>query len=132
MTDAARKYAQEKLAKKDYSCAKEYTLSMFSGKYKIVIIYHLFHDGTLRFSQIQKILDDATHKMLAQQLKEMIDDGIVSRREDLQNNRKAVYYSLTPLGESLMPIVESMFSWGKERLADLDLENRFKAEGKVV
>lgn len=122
MTDSAREYAQAKLQKKDFDCAKEYTLSLFSGKYKIVIIYHLFHDGTLRFNQIQRLLDHATHKMLAQQLKELGEDGIVARREAITHNRKAVYYSLTETGESLMPIVEAMFQWGTTRLATLQLK----------
>lgn len=126
MTDALRKYTQEKIQKKDFDCAKEYTLSMFSGKYKIVILYHLFHDGTMRFSQIQRLLDDATHKMLAQQLKELAADGLITRREEIANNRKATYYSLTATGESLMPIIEDMFTWGTKRLETLELANNFK------
>ncbi|GAX06601.1 MarR family transcriptional regulator [Secundilactobacillus pentosiphilus] len=126
MTDTLRRYTQEKIRKKDFDCAKEYTLSMFSGKYKIVMIYHLFHDGTMRFNQIQRLLDDATHKMLAQQLKELVADGLVIRREETIHNRKAVYYSLTETGESLMPIIEAMFSWGTGRLEELQLENNFK------
>ena len=121
MTDIVRKYAIEKIQKKDFSCAKEYTLSMFSGKYKIVIIYHLSHD-TMRFGEIQKLLDHATHKVLSQQLNELVEDGLVSRQEDLVNNRKAVFYSLTAIGQSLMPIIEMMFSWGKDRLAMLDVD----------
>ncbi|WP_318766415.1 winged helix-turn-helix transcriptional regulator [Lactiplantibacillus carotarum] len=92
MTDSARQYAQDKLNKKDFDCAKEYTLAMFSGKYKIVILYHLFHDGTMRFNQIQRLLKDATHKMLTQQLKEMCADGLVMRSEQMVDNRKAVFY----------------------------------------
>ncbi|KRM87107.1 transcriptional regulator [Lacticaseibacillus thailandensis DSM 22698 = JCM 13996] len=109
------------MQQRDYDCAKEYTLSLFSGKYKIVIIYHLFHDGTLRFSQLQRLLDGATHKVLTQQLQELRADGVITRREERINNRKAVYYSLTLIGASLMPIVEAMFSWGSARLAALQL-----------
>ena len=122
MTDVIRKYAIEKLQKKDFNCAKEYTLSMFSGKYKIVIIYHLSHDGQMRFSQIQQLLDNATHKVLSQQLNELVEDGLVTRHETLVKNRKAVFYALTSTGESLMPIIELMFTWGTERLATLDVD----------
>lgn len=128
MTDCVRKYAQEKIARKDIDCAKEYTLSMFSGKYKIVIIYHLCHDGTMRFNQIQRLLVDATHKMLAQQLKELGDDGLVTRTEKLVNNRKAVFYSLTTAGESLVPIIEQMFAWGQHRLNELGLAQDMKLQ----
>ncbi|TPR20138.1 transcriptional regulator [Apilactobacillus timberlakei] len=119
MTDTVRKYALQKLNKKDFDCAKEYTLSMFSGKYKIVIIYHLFHDGTMRFNQIKNLLDNATHKVLAQQLKELGEDGVVNRKEKIVKNRKAVFYSLTEVGNSLMPIIENMFNWGTKRLKEL-------------
>lgn len=122
MTDVIRKYAIEKIQKKDFNCAKEYTLSMFSGKYKIVIIYHLSHDGQMRFSQIQQLLDNATHKVLSQQLNELIEDGLVTRHETLVKNRKAVFYALTSTGESLMPIIKLMFTWGTERLATLDVD----------
>ena len=122
MTDVIRKYAIEKIQKKDFNCAKEYTLSMFSGKYKIVIIYHLSHDGQMRFSQIQQLLDNATHKVLSQQLDELVEDGLVTRHETLVKNRKAVFYALTTTGESLMPIIELMFTWGTERLATLNVD----------
>lgn len=122
MTDVIRKYAIEKIQKKDFNCAKEYTLSMFSGKYKIVIIYHLSHDGQMRFSQIQQLLDNATHKVLSQQLNELVEDGLVTRHETLVKNRKAVFYALTTTGESLMPIIELMFTWGTERLATLNVD----------
>lgn len=122
MTDVVRKYAIEKIQKKDFNCAKEYTLSMFSGKYKIVIIYHLSHDGQMRFSQIQQLLDNATHKVLSQQLNELVEDGLVTRHETLIKNRKAVFYALTSTGESLMPIIEMMFTWGTERLETLDVD----------
>lgn len=122
MTDVIRKYAIEKIQKKDFNCAKEYTLSMFSGKYKIVIIYHLSHDGQMRFSQIQQLLDNATHKVLSQQLNELVEDGLVTRHETLVKNRKAVFYALTSTGESLMPIIEMMFTWGTERLETLDVD----------
>lgn len=126
MTDIIRKYALEKVQKKDFDCAKEYTLSMFSGKYKIVIIYHLFHDGTMRFNQIQRILDNATHKVLAQQLKELSIDGLVKRYESEIKNRKAVFYSLTEVGNSLMPIIELMFNWGTNRLKELEIKYKNK------
>lgn len=126
MTDSTRQYAQDKLNKKDFDCAKEYTLAMFSGKYKIVILYHLFHDGTMRFNQIQRLLDDATHKMLAQQLKEMCADDLVRRSEKMVDNRKAVFYNLTETGISLIPIVDAMYAWGTERLKQLQVQKEFK------
>lgn len=115
MTDTIRKYALDKIQQKDFNCAKEYTLSMFSGKYKIVILYELHYAGKMRFGEIQNSLDNATHKVISQQLKELGEDGLV-------NNRKAVFYSLTTTGHSLMPIIEMMFSWGTKRLENLQID----------
>ncbi|WP_404975317.1 helix-turn-helix transcriptional regulator [Weissella paramesenteroides] len=122
MTDTVRKYALDKIQQKDFNYAKEYTLSMFSGKYKIVILYQLHYDGKMRFGEIQKSLDHATHKVLSQQLKELSEDGLIDRQEGLVNNRKAVFYSLTMTGRSLMPIIEMMFSWGTKRLESLQID----------
>lgn len=123
MTDTVRKYALDKIQQKDFNCAKEYTLSMFSGKYKIVILYQLHYDGKMRFVEIKKSLSNATHKVLSQQLKELGEDGLIDRQEGLVNNRKAVFYSLTTTGETLMPIIEMMFSWGTKRLEKLQIDD---------
>ncbi|WP_274600448.1 winged helix-turn-helix transcriptional regulator [Weissella cibaria] len=95
---------------------------MFSGKYKIVIIYHFSRDGKMRFSQIQQLLDNATHKVLSQQLNELVEDGLVTHHETLIKNRKAVFYSLISNGENLMTIIELMFKWGTNRLATLNVD----------
>ncbi|WP_273715121.1 winged helix-turn-helix transcriptional regulator [Leuconostoc mesenteroides] len=122
MTDTIRKYALDKIQQKDFNCAKEYTLSMFSGKYKIVILYELHYAGKMRFGEIQNSLDNATHKVISQQLKELGEDGLIDRQEGLVSNRKAVFYSLTTTGHSLMPIIEMMFSWGTKRLENLQID----------
>lgn len=126
MTDAVRKYAQEKIMNKDYNCAKEYTLSMFSGKHKIVILYHLIHDGELRFNGIQKLLDNPSHKVLSSQLTELIEDGLVSKREEIKNNRRATFYCITETGSSLTQIIDLMFNWGVKRLEELKLQDNFR------
>ncbi|WP_273706284.1 winged helix-turn-helix transcriptional regulator, partial [Leuconostoc mesenteroides] len=81
------------------------------------------YDGEMRFGEIQKSLSNATHKVLSQQLKELGEDGLIDRKEGLVNNRKAVFYSLTTTGETLMPIIEMMFSWGTKRLEKLQIDD---------
>ncbi len=125
MTDSIREYTLAKLQQKDFDCAKEYTLAMFSGKYKLLIICNLYHNGAMRFNELQRLSDHATHKMLAQQLKEMLNDGLVSRHEQLINNRKAVFYQLTDTGKSLMPIIDAMCQWGEKRLQELQVNPEF-------
>src|SRR6185369_4147223 len=96
---------------KDIRCTAETTLRVIGGRWKVMIVYHLF-GRVLRFSALRKILTGCTAKMLTQQLREMERDGLVKRKVYAQVPPR-VEYSLTPLGESLRPVVESMCRWGK-------------------
>ncbi|MNP36351.1 HTH-type transcriptional activator HxlR [compost metagenome] len=91
----------------------EYTLSILSGKWKLKIIYLLACTTPVRYNVLKKNIDAITHKMLSTQLKELEQEGIVSRKEYPQVPPK-VEYSLIPKGESLIPIVIAMCHWGKE------------------
>jgi len=91
-------------------CPVETTLHVISGRWKTVILFHLF-DGTKRFSELLRSMGGITQKMLTQQLREMERDGVVRRRVYPQVPPK-VEYSLTPLGQSLRPVVEAMCRWG--------------------
>lgn len=99
-----------------FNCAVEATLSVLGGKYKPIILYHIIA-GPLRFSQLQKIIPQATAKMLTQQLRELEKDGIINR---------AVFpvvpprteYSLTEYGRTLIPILTSLCEWGNTHMND--------------
>lgn len=92
------------------SCPAETTLKAISGRWKILILRELFSE-IKRFGELQKALEGITQKMLTQQLRELEADGIVARQVYPQIPPK-VEYSLTPLGESLKPIVDQMHEWG--------------------
>ena len=99
-----------------FNCPVEAALSLIGGKYKPIIIFHLI-DNTLRYSELQKIMPQATPKMLAQQLRELEADGIISRKVYPVVPPKTEY-SLTEYGNSLAPIVQSMCDWGKKYMKD--------------
>jgi DNA-binding HxlR family transcriptional regulator len=84
---------------------------MIGGRWKIPIIFHLLA-GRKRFSDLARAITGVTQKMLTQQLREMARDGLVERQVFAQVPPK-VEYSLTELGASLEPIVESMCRWGQ-------------------
>lgn len=67
-------------SEKLFHCPVEATLSQIGGKYKMIILCHLIHDGTLRYNELQKYIPQATAKMLTQQLKELEHDGIIHRK----------------------------------------------------
>ncbi len=95
-------------------CPVEATLDLIGGKYKALILWHL-SNGKLRFSQLRKAIGNATAKMLTQQLRELESQQLV-HREVFPVIPPHVEYSLTDLGQSLMPILTAMRDWGADYL----------------
>ncbi|NJR24033.1 MAG: helix-turn-helix transcriptional regulator [Richelia sp. CSU_2_1] len=96
------------------NCPVERTLEVIGGRWKVLILRELFQ-GVKRFNELQRAVNGITQKMLTQQLREMESNGIVHREIYLQVPPK-VEYSLTPLGKSLKPIIESMHEWGVQHI----------------
>ncbi|PSB03516.1 winged helix-turn-helix transcriptional regulator [Merismopedia glauca] len=92
------------------SCTVETTLKVIAGRWKVLILRDL-SDGVKRFGELERNLVGITHKMLAQQLKELEADGIIHREVYAQVPPK-VEYSLTELGTTLQPVLEAMHNWG--------------------
>ena len=110
-----------------FHCPVEATMSKIGGKYKAIVLYHLTVDGTLRFSELQRLIPQATAKMLSQQLRELEADGLV-HREVYPVVPPKTEYSLTDYGRSLGPIVNAMCDWGNEHLASQILSSREDGE----
>ena len=102
-------------------CPVETTLSLIGGKYKALILWHL-SDKKLRFSELRKELQNATPKMLTQQLRELEAQELI-HREVFPVVPPKVEYSLTELGRSLMPILVAMRDWGAAYLRTQNLES---------
>lgn len=96
------------------NCPVETTIELIGGKYKALILWHL-SEGTLRFSQLQKVITNATPKMLTQQLRELETQALI-HRQVYPVIPPRVEYSLTELGKSLMPVLISMRDWGADYL----------------
>ena len=92
------------------TCPVEITLLLINNKWKIRIIGSLLN-GTRRFNEIRRILEDISQKVLTQNLREMEKDGLVNRKVYPEIPLK-VEYSLTKLGYSLKPILDEMVEWG--------------------
>lgn len=95
-----------------FHCTLEATQAIMAGKYKALIIWHLNDAGVMRFSHLQRELPQATPKMLSQQLKEMIEDGLVHRKL-YPVVPPRTEYTLTPVGQTLVPLVLAMCEWGE-------------------
>lgn len=88
-----------------------YTLSVIGGKWKMLIIYILAENQTVRFNNLKRKIGAITFKTLSSQLKELEADGMVKRIEYPQVPPK-VEYSLTEKAETLLPVLEGLCEWG--------------------
>lgn len=93
-------------------CPVDATLRLIGGKYKSLILWHLLN-GTMRHGELQKLIPQATPKMLTQQLRELEGDDLISR-EVFPVVPPKVEYSLTDTGKSLKPILIAMYDWGAD------------------
>lgn len=92
-------------------CTMYATLSLISGKWKGVILYHLMK-GTLRFNALKRELGDCSQRLLIKQLRELEADGLVARTVHAVVPPR-VDYSITEEGRSLEPILHDLLGWGE-------------------
>ena len=90
-----------------------YTLSLISGKYKMVILYCLMEFQVVRYNELKRYIRTISHKTLIAALKELERDGLIRRKEYPQIPPK-VEYSLSEKGGSLMEILDQLCVWGEQ------------------
>ncbi len=97
---------------KEFDCSVGVTLDIFNDKWKLSIIWHLL-DSDKRFKELSEEISEITQKTLTVKLKELESKNII-HREVFPEVPPKVVYSLTPIGQKLRPVLESMFNWGIE------------------
>ena len=90
-----------------------YTMSLISGKHKMVILYCLMEYQPVRFNEMKRYLGKITDKTLSSNLKELEEDQLIVRKEYPQIPPKGEY-SLTERGESLMNVLDQLCIWGSQ------------------
>jgi len=88
----------------------ESALKLLEGRWKLVILFHLFGGRVLRFSELERAIPAISQKMLIQQLRQMENDGIVLRIVHHQVPPK-VEYRLTDWGQALCPALDALLKW---------------------
>lgn len=97
---------------KEFNNPVELSLSILGGKWKIPIIWSL-KDDSKRYGELRRSLSKVTHKMLTQQLRELEEAEIITRKVYPEVPPK-VEYSLTLLGKSVIPVIDLLSDWGDE------------------
>jgi DNA-binding HxlR family transcriptional regulator len=95
----------------------ERTLGVLSGRWKAVIL-HVLLDGPQRICELEQRIAGITQKVLIEQLRALEEHGMVDR-QPCSGNRQGIEYLLTPLGETLRPILESLIDWGTYHASEL-------------
>ena len=90
-----------------------YTLSLISGKHKMVILYCLMEFEPVRFNELRRYLKNISEKTLSTNLKELESDGLIKRTDYPQFPPK-VEYTLTERGQSLMEVLDQLCVWGEQ------------------
>jgi len=94
----------------------EQAFKMLEGRWKLLILFHLFGGRLRRFSDLERAIPGISQKMLIQQLRQMEGDGIVRRIVHHQVPPK-VEYGLTDWGQALCPALDALLSWAAQREA---------------
>jgi DNA-binding HxlR family transcriptional regulator len=110
-------------------CGLNVALGILSGKWKPIILYHLFHHDELRFSELWRIIPKVTKKVLMEHLKQMENHGLINR-EEKHTFPPEVYYKISDKGKSLGPILAALELWANENEAET--VNKMKALKKVT
>lgn len=100
------------------ACPVETTLTLIGDKWKVLILRDLM-PGTKRFGELKKSIGSVSQKVLTAQLRDMEASGLISRKVYAEVPPR-VEYTLTPLGESLSPILDAMKTWGEGYKASLN------------
>lgn len=79
------------------------------------MILCLLADNTLRYNKIQQLIPDVSPKMLTKQLRELEEDGLITRKVYPQIPPK-VEYTITDFGKTVLPVLKTLLDWGTEYL----------------
>lgn len=94
-------------------CAVEVTVAIIGGKWKPILLFHML-SGAKRFSELKRLVPQASDRMLTRSLRELEQDRLITRRV-IAEVPVRVEYSLSADGETLIPVLNAMSDWGRKR-----------------
>tara|TARA_R110000868_G_scaffold344468_1_gene605475 strand:+ start:575 stop:943 length:369 start_codon:yes stop_codon:yes gene_type:complete len=95
-----------------FSCTTSIAMEFIGGKWKSVILIYLI-DGKKRYNELYKLISHITERTLSLQLKQLEEDGLITRKVYTKKPPLKVEYALTPFGETLVPVLLAIANWGK-------------------
>lgn len=115
-----------------YTCGLELAMVVAGGKWKMIILWHLREGAVLRFTALKRLLPGITQKMLTQQLRELEEARLLSRKV-YPVVPPRVEYTLTEQGAKLSPILEDLCSWAHDYAQEYGLQKEEKpCQGSIA
>ena len=96
-----------------HGCPVQATINVLSGKWKVQAVWRLSF-GPRRFAELRNILPGVSEKVLTAQLRELESDGVINRTA-VRSSPPKVTYSLSPSGQTLIPLLEGLCDWGSKQ-----------------
>jgi len=96
-----------------HNCPVQATINVLSGKWKVQAVWRLSF-GPLRFAELRNLLSGVSEKVLTAQLRELARDGVINRNA-VPTSPPKVTYSLSPAGQTLIPLLEGLCDWGSKQ-----------------
>lgn len=103
---------REKTLEEYLNCPFHLAMNTLEGKWKFAILYVLLDRGTLRFKELERAIPDISTRMLVKELKHLALKEVIVRKA-YATVPPTVEYSLSEVGQSLKPVIDSISSWGK-------------------
>lgn len=104
---------KQKTLEEYLNCPFHLAMKALNGKWKFAILYVLLEQDTLRFKELERAIPDISTRMLVKELKILTEKKIVKRKA-YATVPPTVEYSLTDMGKSLQPVINSIYAWGTE------------------
>ncbi len=96
-----------------HGCPVQATINVLSGKWKVQAVWRLSF-GPRRFAELRNLLPGVSEKVLTAQLRELESDGVINRTA-VRSSPPKVTYSLSPSGQTLIPLLEGLCDWGSKQ-----------------
>jgi len=103
-----------------YTCPVDLTLDVIGGKWKPLILWEM-RSAPRRFNAFLSAIPGINHKVLTQQLRALVNDGIITRTQG-EGRTRHVVYAFSALGETLRPTLNSLAHWAKAHYRELGVQ----------
>lgn len=101
-----------KIDNQEFPCSTSLTMKYIGGKWKAVILIHLFEKK--RYNELRKAIPMMTERTLSLQLKELEENGLITRTVYTSKPPLKVEYEMTDFGKTLIPLLKAIAQWGYE------------------